>query len=56
MKTLGIIGGIAPESTIDYYRQLIAAGVKSIVINSIDVDRVLALAAKHVTPSVSEMG
>jgi aspartate racemase len=24
MKTLGIIGGIAPPSTIDYYRQLIA--------------------------------
>ena len=22
MKTLGIIGGIAPPSTIDYYRQL----------------------------------
>ena len=43
MKTLGIIGGIAPESTIDYYRQLVAAGVKSIVINSIDLDEMLAL-------------
>src|SRR2546423_1193885 len=28
MKTLGIVGGIAPESTIEYYRQLHAAGVK----------------------------
>jgi aspartate racemase len=25
MKTLGIIGGIAPESTIEYYRTIIAA-------------------------------
>jgi aspartate/glutamate racemase len=24
MKTLGIVGGIAPESTVDYYRQIIA--------------------------------
>jgi len=25
MKTLGVIGGIGPESTIEYYRYLIAA-------------------------------
>lgn len=25
MKTPGIVGGIAPESTIDYYRSIIAA-------------------------------
>jgi aspartate racemase len=25
MKTIGIVGGIGPESTIDYYRMLIAA-------------------------------
>jgi aspartate/glutamate racemase len=24
IKTLGIVGGIAPESTIDYYRRIIA--------------------------------
>lgn len=50
MKTLGVVGGIGPESTIDYYRLLIAAyqkrmGAKtmpSIVINSIDVYRGLA--------------
>jgi aspartate racemase len=45
MKTLGIVGGIAPESTIDYYRQLIAGGLRSILINSIDIDRLLGLAA-----------
>jgi len=47
MKTLGIIGGIAPESTIDYYRQLIAGGLRSILINSIDLDRLLGLAAAN---------
>jgi aspartate racemase len=49
-KTLGIIGGIGPESTIDYYRQVIAAlrnrdDAPSVVINSIDVNRMLALVA-----------
>jgi len=47
MKTLGIIGGIAPESTIDYYRQLTAGGLRSIIINSIDLDRLLGLAAAN---------
>ncbi|HTK43387.1 MAG TPA: amino acid racemase [Gemmatimonadales bacterium] len=53
MKTLGIIGGIAPESTIDYYRQTIAryrertgtSGYPSIMINSIDLKRLLELVA-----------
>ena len=50
MKTLGIIGGIAPESTIDYYRTIIAlyrerkpdGSYPPILINSIDLQRVLA--------------
>lgn len=50
MKTLGIIGGIAPESTVDYYRTIIAlyrarkgdGSYPPIVINSIDLQRVLA--------------
>ena len=48
MKTLGLIGGIGPESTIDYYRMLIAryreranGEYPSIIINSIDLDRLL---------------
>ena len=53
MKTLGIVGGIAPESTIDYYRSLVASyreqrrdnSYPSILINSIDVNRVLGLVA-----------
>ncbi|HTA22596.1 MAG TPA: amino acid racemase [Terriglobales bacterium] len=47
MKTVGIIGGIGPESTIDYYRAILAAYSErrtdrsnpSIIINSIDLDR-----------------
>ena len=51
MKTLGIIGGIAPPSTSDYSRQLTArycdlgpdGGDPSIVIDSIDAQAVFAL-------------
>ncbi|MGH7535680.1 MAG: aspartate/glutamate racemase family protein [Gemmatimonadales bacterium] len=51
MKTLGIVGGIAPGSTIDYYRLLIASyreqrgdgSYPSILINSIDLTRMLGL-------------
>jgi aspartate racemase len=52
MKTLAVIGGIGPESTIEYYRAILFAyravhgesEAPSIVINSIDVKRLLALA------------
>ncbi len=51
MKTLGIIGGLGPESTIEYYRFLLAAyrerrpdgSSPSIIINSLDVQRGIAL-------------
>jgi len=51
MKTVGIIGGIGPESTIEYYRFIIAAWRKqkqngsypSIIINSIDWTKVINL-------------
>jgi aspartate racemase len=51
MKTAGIIGGIAPESTIDYYRQIVAAcrqragSYPSLIINSIDLTKMLGLIA-----------
>jgi aspartate racemase len=41
MMRLGLVGGIGPESTIDYYRFLIAAGRTSIVIDSLDVARLV---------------
>lgn len=51
LRTIGIVGGIGPESTIDYYRSILAAarergidGAPSILIHSIDVRRLLALA------------
>jgi len=51
MKTLGIVGGIGPESTIDYYRQIVAAyrerkpdgSFPPVIINSIDMTKMLAL-------------
>ena len=53
MKTVGIIGGIAPESTIEYYRLIIASYREkkrdgcypSILINSIDMKKMLDLIA-----------
>jgi aspartate racemase len=63
MKTLGIIGGIGPESTIEYYRAIIAAyreGHKdgdypSIIINSISVKTLLGLMAKNDLAAVAEL-
>ena len=41
-QIVGMIGGIGPESTIEYYRALIAAGHRAIVLNSVDLPRLLA--------------
>jgi len=49
VKTLGIIGGIAPGSTVDYYHQIIAAyreqrpdgSYPLMIINSIDLNKML---------------
>ncbi len=62
MTTAGIIGGIGPESTIAYYRSIVASyrervgdgSSPSIVINSIDVKRVLALAGADRLPELTE--
>jgi aspartate racemase len=51
MKTLGIIGGVGPESTIDYYRSIIAlyrqrktdGSYPQFIINSIDLKKELDL-------------
>lgn len=53
MKTIGIIGGIAPESTVEYYRLIIASyreqrqdgSYPSIIINSIDMKKMLGMIA-----------
>ena len=51
MRTAGMIGGLGPESTIDYYRSIIAryrartadAISPHVIINSLDVDKGIAL-------------
>lgn len=57
MKTIGIIGGIGPETTLEYYKRIIAAhhertndgSYPSIVITSIDAKRLIGpiMAGKH---------
>jgi aspartate racemase len=62
MQTIGMIGGIAPPSTIDYYR-LLMEGYRSrrqdgsqplLIINSIDLRRLLDLAAASDRPPLAE--
>jgi aspartate racemase len=50
VTTVGIIGGLGPESTIDYYKRILdrwrsrhQVGYPHIVIDSLDVDRVIHL-------------
>ena len=61
MKTLGIVGGIAPASTIDYYRMLFAAyqarvpdgSAPPVIINSIDMQTMLRLIAADALDEVT---
>jgi len=54
-KTLGIIGGVGPESTIDYYRSLIAlykerkadGSYPEIIINSIDLKKEIEMVERN---------
>jgi aspartate racemase len=51
MRTSGMIGGLGPESTIDYYRSIIArfralkpdGGYPHLIVNSLDVEKGIAL-------------
>ena len=54
MKTIGIVGGIGPESTIDYYRLLIAAKHTKIIINSVAVQRLLGMMLDNDTTGVAD--
>ena len=60
MATLGIVGGLGPESTIDYYRRILEkwkrsapSSSPSIIIDSLDVDRGLHL-VEHDRPALIE--
>lgn len=60
MAIVGIVGGLGPESTIDYYRRILEAwwredpsSAPSIVIDSLDVQRALYL-VEHDRPALVE--
>ena len=59
-RHLGIVGGLGPESTIDYYRRILEqwklddpSSSPSIIIDSLDVDRALRL-VEHDRPGLIE--
>jgi aspartate racemase len=62
MKTIGIVGGIGPESTIEYYRSMIASYVEhmpdgsypSVIINSIDLKKLLGIVTANDLPRLTE--
>src|SRR2546423_12755964 len=62
MGTIGIIGGIGPESTVEYYRLIISlyraqrgdGGNPSILINRIDVNRLRDLMEANELQSVTQ--
>ena len=54
MKTIGIVGGIGPESTIDYYRLFIAAGHSQVIINSVAVQSLVGMMTTGDTTGVVE--
>jgi aspartate racemase len=54
MKRIGIIGGLGPESTVDYYKSIIEAfrsdgslAAPEIIIYSVDLEEVLALVSRQ---------
>ena len=62
MKRLGIIGGLGPESTVDYYRLIIAAyreqkpdgSYPPIIINSIDLNKARDLVTANALADLTE--
>jgi aspartate racemase len=62
MKTVGLIGGIGPASTVEYYRQIIAryrqqtqdASYPHLLLNSIDLNRMRSLIEADRLPDVTE--
>jgi aspartate racemase len=63
MKPIGLIGGIGPESTIDYYRAMIAAyrerqpdgSYPPIVISSVDVSSMLGALMRNQLAEVADL-
>ncbi len=61
MNIVGMIGGLGPESTVDYYRRVLEAWQRhepftttpSIVVDSLDVGRAICL-AEHDRPGLTD--
>lgn len=61
MKTIGLVGGLGPESTVDYYQRIIGAFVKrrpsatypEIVVYSVDLDEVMTLVDRSDWPGLT---
>lgn len=62
MERLGVVGGMGPESTIAYYRSIIAVASAlrpaaphvPVLINSIDVQRVLRLVGENALAELAD--
>jgi aspartate racemase len=62
MKIAGIVGGIAPESTIEYYRLIVQeyrarkpdGGYPRVIINSIDLTKMIGMISAGDLPGVTE--
>jgi aspartate racemase len=62
MKTLGMIGGVGPESTIDYYQQIIAlyrernpdGSYPPLIINSVDLSKGRAMVEANDWPGLTK--
>ncbi len=52
MKTIGIVGGIGPDSTVDYYKRFVAEGHADIVMVSLDVEHLLRLMEAAAYPKI----
>jgi aspartate racemase len=63
MKTLGMIGGVGPESTVDYYRLIIAeyrvrkgdGSYPRIIINSVDLQQMIRLMEANDLVTVTQL-
>jgi aspartate racemase len=61
MKRLGMIGGLGPESTVDYYKLIVAAyrertngGYPAIIINSVDLNKARDLVTANSLAELTE--
>jgi len=54
MRIIGMVGGLGPESTIDYYRRFIHEGHWAVIINSVDVNHLLGLMQRQALDEVTD--